>query len=215
MLKSLKLPPSLRILCFWLTTRFLRTLRRSSFLSLERFIGPLPGVSCSSLISIALSLTCLGRLPMVSSTLPSVWPLLVMICPLPVSAVTIWSLWTIFSFIVRWLLVFFLGFNCYFFMPLLWPLLSCVAMRFLVSLFVYAINVGKFYIWLARNDFRFRDAPPSAIDVIESIKCRITFHLPLFFRRFRSPRQRRYFVCQWGARGTIASISDGNLSVHF
>ena len=133
MLKSLKLPPSLRILCFWLTTRFLRTVRRSSFLSLERFIGPLPGVSCSSLISIALSLTCLGRLPMVSSTLPSVWPLLVMICPLPVSAVTIWSLWTIFSFIVRWLLVFFLGFNCYFFMPLLWPLLSCVAMRFLVS----------------------------------------------------------------------------------
>ena len=80
--------------------------------------------------------------------------------------------------------------------------------------FVYAINVGKFYIWMARNDFRFRDAPPSAIDVIESIKCRITFHLPLFFRCFHSPRRRRYFVRQWGARGTIASVSDGNLSVH-
>lgn len=81
--------------------------------------------------------------------------------------------------------------------------------------FVYTINVGKFDIWMARNDFRFQDAPPSAIDVIESIKCRITFHLPLFFRRFRSPLRRCYFVRQWGARGTIASILDGNLSVHF
>ena len=81
--------------------------------------------------------------------------------------------------------------------------------------FVYALNVGKFYIWMVRIDFQFRDAPPSAIDVIDSIKCRITFHLALFFRRFRSPQRRRYFVGQWGARGTIASVSDGNLSVHF
>ena len=68
-----------------------------------------------------------------SSTLPSVCPLLVMICPLPLCAVTIWSLWTIFSSIVRWLLVFSHGFNCYSFVPLLWPLLLCVAMRFLAS----------------------------------------------------------------------------------
>ena len=95
-LRSLQLPPSLRTLCFWLTTLFLRTVKRSSFLSLVHFIGLLLGVSCSSLISIALSLTCLGRLPMGSSTLPSSCPLLVMICRLPVSAVTIWSLWTSF-----------------------------------------------------------------------------------------------------------------------
>ena len=81
--------------------------------------------------------------------------------------------------------------------------------------FVYALNVCKFYIWMAHNNFRFRDTPPSAIDVIESVKSRITFHLPLFFRRFRSPRQRRYFLCQWGACGTIASVSNGTLSVHF
>ena len=133
MLRSLQLPPSLRTLCFWLTTLFLRTVRRSSFMSLVRFIGLLLGVSCSSLISIALSLTCLGRLPMGSSTLPSVCPLLVMIWQLLVSAVTMWSLWTIFSFIVRWLLVFSHGFNRYSFVPLLWPLLSCVAMPYLVS----------------------------------------------------------------------------------
>ena len=159
-----------------------------------------------------------------SSTLPSVCPLLVMICPLPLCAVTIWSLWTIFSSIVHWLLVFYHGFNCYSFVPLLWPLLLCRHALFgfsedelcVVPLFlVYAINVGKFYIWMACNDFRFRDAPPSAIYVIESIKCPIPFHLPLFFRRFHSPRRHRYFVLQWGAHGTIASISDGNLSVHF
>ena len=87
----------------------------------------------------------------------------------------------------------------------------CVVPLFLV----YAINVGKFYIWMACNDFRFRDAPPSAIYVIESIKCPIPFHLPLFFRRFHSPRRHRYFVLKRGAHGTFASISDGNLSVHF
>ena len=133
MLRSLELPPSLRTLCFWLTTLFLCTVKISSFLSLVRFINLPLGVSCSSLISIALSLTCLGRLPMGSSTLPSVCPLLVMICRLPLSAVTIWSLWTIFSSIVRWLLVFSHGFNCYSFVPLLWLLLLCVAMHFLVS----------------------------------------------------------------------------------
>ena len=104
-----------------------------SFLSLVRFIGLLLGVSCSCLISIAPSLICLGRLPMGSSTLPSVCPLLDMICRLFVSVVAIWSLWTIFSFIVRWLLVFSHGFNRYFSVPLLWPLPSCVAMRYSVS----------------------------------------------------------------------------------
>ena len=68
-----------------------------------------------------------------SSTLPSICPLFVMICRLPVSAVTIWSLWSIFSSIVRWLPVFSHGLNCYSFVPLLWPLLSSVTIRYLVS----------------------------------------------------------------------------------
>ena len=95
-----------------------------------------------------------------SSTLPSVCPLLVMICPLPLCAVTIWSLWTIFSSIVHWLLVFSHGFNCYYFMPLLWPLLLCVAMRFLASrrmssvLFLFSLStlsmlVNSTFGWLA------------------------------------------------------------------
>ena len=87
--------------------------------------------------------------------------------------------------------------------------LSCVP-----RIFVYLINVCKFIIWVARNDFRFRDVHPSAVDVIESAKSRFRFHLPLFFRRFQSARRRRFFVRQWGARGTIASFVGARLTIH-
>ena len=62
---------------------------------------------------------------------------------------------------------------------------------------MYALNVCKFSIWVARNDFRFRDVRPGAIPVLERVKSRLRFHLPLFFRRFKSSRRRRYFVRQW------------------
>ena len=32
-------------------------------------------------------------------------------------------------------------------------------------IFVYILNVCKFYIWRTCNDFRFRDVPPSALDL--------------------------------------------------
>ena len=47
--------------------------------------------------------------------------------------------------------------------------------------FVYLLGVCKFFICCARNDFWFRDVRPSAIDVIESVKARVHFYLPLFF----------------------------------
>ena len=80
--------------------------------------------------------------------------------------------------------------------------------------FCYLLNVSKFCIWVARNDFRFRGKRPSAVDVIERVKSRVRFHLPLFFRRFRSDRRRRFFVRQWGARGVVASVGDNVLVVH-
>ena len=67
--------------------------------------------------------------------------------------------------------------------------------------FVYALNVCKFSIWVARNDFRFRDVRLGALPVLERVKSRLRFHLPLFFRRFKSSRRRRYFVRQWCANG--------------
>ena len=60
-------------------------------------------------------------------------------------------------------------------------------------IFVYMLNVCKYFIWRARNDFRFRDVRPGAVVVIEHVKSRVKFFLPLFFKRFKSSRRRRYF----------------------
>ena len=54
--------------------------------------------------------------------------------------------------------------------------------------FVYALNVCKFSIWMARNDFSFRDVQPGAIAVLERIKSRLRLHLSLSFRHFKSSR---------------------------
>ena len=91
---------------------------------------------------------------------------------------------------------------------------SADELRVVPRVFVYLLNVCKFCIWWARNDFRFRRVRPSAVDVMDRVKARFRFHLPLFFRRFSSDRRRRFFVRQWGARGYIASIVDGRLVVH-
>ena len=81
-------------------------------------------------------------------------------------------------------------------------------------IFVYILNVCKFFIWHARNDYRFRDIRPGAAPVIENVIVRVRFHLPLFFKRFRSSRRRRYFHRQWGARGVICSVDGGRLLIH-
>ena len=73
-------------------------------------------------------------------------------------------------------------------------------------IFVYILNVSNFFIWRSRNDFRFRGIQPGAVSVIESVKARVKFNLPLFFKRFKSSRRRRYFHRRWGARGTVASV---------
>ena len=86
-------------------------------------------------------------------------------------------------------------------------------LRCVPRFFVYLLNVCKFLILCACNDFRFHDVRPSAIDVIESVEVRVRFYLPLFFRHFQSSHLQRYFVCQWGARGVIASIVDSCLVV--
>ena len=74
---------------------------------------------------------------------------------------------------------------------------------------VYALNVLKYFIWLARNDHRFGDIRPSAMDVLENVKVRLRFNLPVLYRRFKPSRRRRYFHRQWGARGVLAAVVDG------
>ena len=56
-------------------------------------------------------------------------------------------------------------------------------------IFVYILGVCKFYIWHARNDFRFHYVRPGAASVIENVKTRVRFHLPLHFNRFLSSRK--------------------------
>ena len=80
--------------------------------------------------------------------------------------------------------------------------------------FAYILNVFKFLIWHSRNVFCFPGVQPGAVSVMECVKARVKFHLPLFFKRFKSSHSRRYFHCQWGARGVIASVAAGQLSIH-
>ena len=77
--------------------------------------------------------------------------------------------------------------------------------------FVYALNVSKFSIWVARNDFRFRDVQPGATAVLERIKSCLRCHLPLFFRRFKFSRRKRCFARQWYANGVAGWVRDGRL----
>ena len=60
-------------------------------------------------------------------------------------------------------------------------------LRVVPRVLVYALNVLKYFIWLAR------------------------FNLPVLYRRFKSSRRRRYFHRQWDARGVLAAVDDGLL----
>ncbi|XP_068714291.1 uncharacterized protein [Montipora foliosa] len=80
--------------------------------------------------------------------------------------------------------------------------------------FVYILNVCKFFLWLPPNDFRFRNVRCNAVDVLANVRARVRFHLPIFFKRFRSPHRRRFFVRQWGACNIVASLVNGDLLVH-
>ena len=86
-------------------------------------------------------------------------------------------------------------------------------LRVTPRIFGYLLNVCKFVIWRSRNDFRFGDVHPDATSAIVQVKTHVKFHLPLFFRRFKSSRRQRYFHCQWGARGVVASVAAGQLTV--
>ena len=80
--------------------------------------------------------------------------------------------------------------------------------------FVYMLNVCKYFLWSPRSDYRFRDIASCSCTVCAQLCARVRFHLPLLFKRFPSSRRRRYFVRQWGAGGSVASIVDGKLVVY-
>ena len=72
------------------------------------------------------------------------------------------------------------------------------------KVFCYLLNVCKYLVWWQRNDFRFRGDRPGAIRLIASMKARLSFYLPLLFKRCHSitrrrmrvpPRSWRCFLC--------------------
>ena len=69
--------------------------------------------------------------------------------------------------------------------------------------FLYLLT---FCLWRQRNDYRFKSKPPSAVGLITSIKGRLTFYSPLFFKHYRSRRRRRFFQRRWGANGYIGKV---------
>ena len=91
--------------------------------------------------------------------------------------------------------------------------LSSDELVFTPRVFVYLLNLCKYFILHSRNDFRFRAVRPGAAAVNARVKSRFGFHLPIFFKRFQSARRRRFFHRQWGVRGVVATVSDGHLSL--
>ena len=83
------------------------------------------------------------------------------------------------------------------------------------KVFAYLLNVRKCLVWSQRNDFCFRSRPPSVASVIARLKQRLSFYLPLFFKRFMSARCHRYFLCQWGANGVFGSIQGSSFVPSF
>ena len=81
--------------------------------------------------------------------------------------------------------------------------------------FVYLLHVLKFLVWGQRNDFRFRSCRPCAVSLLAGLKARLRFYLPLFFKRFVSPRRKRFFLRQWGGNGAICSLRGPRLVLHF
>lgn len=51
--------------------------------------------------------------------------------------------------------------------------------------FSYLLNLAKHSIWLAHNDFRFRNQLPSAVDVIAAVRSQVCFVLQLWFPSVR------------------------------
>ena len=93
--------------------------------------------------------------------------------------------------------------------------LSAMELRSTPKIFTYLLNVCKYFVWLQRNDHRFRSGRPGAPQLIATIKARVSFYLPLFAKRFSSGRQRRYFLRQWAAGGLFGSFNDSTFAVSF
>ena len=68
--------------------------------------------------------------------------------------------------------------------------------------FSYLLNLANHQIWLARNDFHFRNQLPSAVDVVAAVRSQAFFVLKLWFPTC----VHRFFIKQWGASGVMFMV---------
>ena len=88
-------------------------------------------------------------------------------------------------------------------------------LRCIPRVFCYLLNVCKFFIWVQRNDMRFRSTRPSAVRLLAALRSRVSLYLPLFSKRFQSPQRRHYFPRQWGANGQVGLFRGDKFSISF
>jgi hypothetical protein len=67
--------------------------------------------------------------------------------------------------------------------------------------FFYLLNLIKYFIWLARNDYRFNGVAPDVRRVQRKVISRFNLHLSVFSKKFVSPARRRFFHRAWNVLG--------------
>lgn len=67
--------------------------------------------------------------------------------------------------------------------------------------FSYVLNLAKFFVWMSRNNFRFRDEQPAVRVVLSCVRRRLFFFLTLFAKQFQFERKKRYFKRSWNVIG--------------
>lgn len=70
--------------------------------------------------------------------------------------------------------------------------------------FSYVLNLLKHQVWLARNDWRFRQVKPDCVKVFNTLQARLRFFLFIFARRFRSDKRKRFFRRAWNSLGKFS-----------
>jgi hypothetical protein len=80
---------------------------------------------------------------------------------------------------------------------------------------IWMLQVVKHYLWVARNDFRFRDKRRTEADCLKAIIARLKFLLKVVASRCRSPSQIRSFEKQWLANKTLGHFEGEKLVFSF
>ena len=70
--------------------------------------------------------------------------------------------------------------------------------------FSYLLNLLKYFVWLARNEYRFEDTLPVASVVKIKVAKRLNIHLRCYSKRFTNRRSRRFFNRSWNVLGKFS-----------